>query len=100
MRAKSPRFAGWRRWLQPETYASKPANPALRLTKKLLVALVGASVLLAGVLMIVTPGPAVVVIPLGLAILAVEFTWARRWLRKVQAYSRIAKRRLRKRRAE
>ena len=32
--------------------------------------------------MIVLPGPAVVVVPLGLAILATEFIWARRWLRK------------------
>lgn len=95
---KSARFVGWRRWLQPETYAARPSNPALRLTKKLLVAIVGSSVVLAGIVMIVTPGPAIVVIPLGLAILAVEFAWARRWLKKVQAYSRIAKRRLRKRR--
>ena len=30
--------------------------------------------------MLVLPGPAVVVIPAALAILAVEFLWARRWL--------------------
>lgn len=34
--------------------------------------------------MIVTPGPAFVVIPVGLAILAVEFVWARRWLKKIR----------------
>lgn len=38
-------------------------------------------VLLAGVVMLVTPGPAFVVIPLGLAILATQFRWARRLLR-------------------
>lgn len=96
---KPARFVGWRRWLQPETYASRPSNPALRLAKRLLVAIVGFSVVLAGMVMIVTPGPAIVVVPLGLAILAVEFAWARRWLKKVQAYSRVARRRLRKRRA-
>ena len=37
-----------------------------------------------GVALIVLPGPALVVIPLGLAILGVEFAWARRWLRKVR----------------
>ena len=36
--------------------------------------------LLAGILMIVLPGPAFVFIPAGLAILATEFAWARRWL--------------------
>jgi hypothetical protein len=34
--------------------------------------------------MIVTPGPALVLVPLGLAILAIEFAWARRVLRRVR----------------
>jgi hypothetical protein len=34
--------------------------------------------------MIVLPGPAFIVIPLGLGILSIEFAWARRWLRKVK----------------
>ena len=42
-------------------------------------AVVGGTVLLVGVAMLVLPGPAFVVIPLGLAILATEFVWAR-WL--------------------
>jgi tellurite resistance protein TerC len=42
---------------------------------------VGSTVLLLGVAMIVLPGPAFVLIPLGLAILATEFLWARRLLR-------------------
>jgi tellurite resistance protein TerC len=41
---------------------------------------IGTTVLLIGVVMIVAPGPAMIVIPLGLAILATEFVWARRWL--------------------
>jgi uncharacterized protein (TIGR02611 family) len=48
--------------------------------KKTLVALVGGSLLLAGLAMLVLPGPAFVVIPAALAILAIEFVWARRWL--------------------
>ena len=48
--------------------------------KKTLVALVGGSVLLAGLALLVLPGPAFVVIPAALAILAIEFVWARRWL--------------------
>ncbi len=38
--------------------------------------------MLVGVILIVTPGPAVVVIPIGLAILATEYAWARRYLQK------------------
>ncbi len=56
----------------------------LRQARRLVVAVVGATVLAAGVVMIVTPGPAVLVIPLGLAILATEFVWARRLLRQVR----------------
>jgi tellurite resistance protein TerC len=39
--------------------------------------IIGFSVLGVGIIMIVTPGPAVVVIPVGLAILATEYAWAR-----------------------
>ena len=46
---------------------------------------VGGTVLIAGLIMIFTPGPAVVVVPLGLSILAIEFVWARRWLKKIKA---------------
>ena len=52
--------------------------------RRIVIAMVGATVLLLGVIMIVTPGPALVMIPLGLAILSIEFTWARYWLRKVR----------------
>jgi tellurite resistance protein TerC len=52
--------------------------------RRIVIAVVGTSVLLLGVVMLVTPGPAVVVIPVGLAILAVEFVWARRWLKKLR----------------
>ena len=45
------------------------------------------SVLLFGVALIVLPGPALVVIPVGLAILGLEFAWARRWLRHVKERS-------------
>jgi tellurite resistance protein TerC len=55
-----------------------------RFARRIVIGLVGATVLLAGVIMIVTPGPAFVVIPVGLAILGLEFAWARRWLAKVR----------------
>ena len=46
------------------------------------------SVVLLGFVLIFTPGPAILVIPLGLAILASEFLWARRLLRKVRDHLR------------
>jgi tellurite resistance protein TerC len=52
----------------------------MSLFKKTLIALVGGGLLLAGLAMLVLPGPAFVVIPAALAILAIEFVWARRWL--------------------
>lgn len=52
--------------------------------RRIAVAVVGVTVLLLGVVMLVTPGPALVVIPLGLAILSIEFAWARHWLRRVR----------------
>jgi len=48
--------------------------------RKVAVAVLGFIVLAFGVALIVLPGPAVLVIPLGLAILATEFVWARRLL--------------------
>lgn len=62
--------------------------------RRVVVAVVGSTVVLIGVAMLVLPGPAMVVIPVGLAILGLEFAWARRWLRHVkeaaaQAASRL-----------
>jgi hypothetical protein len=50
--------------------------------KRFLIALIGGTILLLGVAMVILPGPAIVVIPAGLAILATEFIWAKRWLAK------------------
>ena len=52
--------------------------------RRIVVGVVGVTVLLIGVIMLVTPGPALVVIPVGLAILSIEFTWARSWLKKLR----------------
>jgi uncharacterized protein (TIGR02611 family) len=48
--------------------------------KRIAVTVIGFAVLLAGLVMIVTPGPGIVVILLGLAILATEWAWAERAL--------------------
>jgi uncharacterized protein (TIGR02611 family) len=44
--------------------------------------LTGMTVLIAGLIMLVTPGPAFVLIPIGLAMLSLEFVWAERLLEK------------------
>jgi tellurite resistance protein TerC len=67
----------------PKSLASQLRRGAWRL----IILVVGGSVLAVGVAMIVLPGPAFVVIPAGLAILATEFVWARRLLRRVRDYA-------------
>lgn len=52
--------------------------------KRVIVIVIGFTILAAGIAMIVLPGPAVVVIPVGLAILATEFLWARKLLGRVK----------------
>ena len=53
-----------------------------------MILLLGSSVLLVGVAMIILPGPAILVIPAGLAILATEFAWARALLHKIKDKAR------------
>ena len=70
-----------------------PPIPFLDLTtmkkaKRILVAVVGMTVLVLGIALVVLPGPAFLAIPAGLAILAVEFAWARRWLRNARDFWR------------
>ena len=53
---------------------------------------VGLLVLAAGIAMLALPGPAFVVIPIGLAILSLEFAWAERLLEKALIKGEEAKR--------
>ena len=67
-----------------------------RTIKRFLIGAAGGVVLAVGLAMVVLPGPAIIVIPLGLAILATEFAWAKRWLEKVKLMALKAKRTLEK----
>ncbi|MDP1797695.1 MAG: PGPGW domain-containing protein [Planctomycetaceae bacterium] len=60
-----------------------------RQARKIVIAVIGGTVILAGVAMLALPGPGWVTIFGGLAILATEFAWAR-WVLKV-AKERLAK---------
>ncbi|MDD5757880.1 MAG: PGPGW domain-containing protein [Desulfobulbaceae bacterium] len=52
--------------------------------KRLIRIVIGTTILIVGVFMIVLPGPAVVVIPVGLMILATEFVWARKLMERFE----------------
>jgi uncharacterized protein (TIGR02611 family) len=56
-----------------------------RNAKRLMILILGAAVLLAGIAMLALPGPGVLVIILGLVILATEFAWAERMLDRTTA---------------
>ena len=68
--------------------------PNLKFLKRIVVAIVGFTVLLVGIATIILPGPAFIIIPLGLAILATEFVWAQRLLTKAKAYFEKQRRRV------
>lgn len=50
--------------------------------KKLIIFLVGISIVLIGCILFFSPFPAIIIIPLGLALLATEFIWAKKLLKK------------------
>ena len=56
-----------------------------RWARRIVVAVIGGTLLTIGIAMVVLPGPAIVVVPLGLGVLGLEFAWARYWLRKLRA---------------
>lgn len=55
-----------------------------KLAKRIAITIIGVSILAVGIVMIVAPGPALVLIPVGLAILGLEFAWARAWLKRLR----------------
>jgi tellurite resistance protein TerC len=60
------------------------AKITYKTARRVVVLAVGSTIVLFGIVMLVTPGPGLIVIPIGLAILGAEFAWARIWLRKVR----------------
>lgn len=62
----------------------KDRNSLWRLARRFAIGITGGIVVLIGVAMIVLPGPAIVVIPIGLGILGLEFPFAQRWLRVIK----------------
>jgi uncharacterized protein (TIGR02611 family) len=52
--------------------------------RRVVIGVIGGTILVGGFIMILTPGPGLAAIILGLAILALEFAWAKLWLAKVK----------------
>lgn len=67
-----------------KTSSNQIINGTLRHARRVIVAIIGITVLLIGMVMIVLPGPAIIVIPLGLSILAIEFVWAKKLLHRIK----------------
>ena len=67
-------------WLMDHTILK-----TIKQAKRLIIIVIGFTVLLIGIAMIVLPGPAVVAIPLGLGILATELVWARKLIDKLKS---------------
>lgn len=56
--------------------------------KRLFLTALGIFLLIIGVVFILLPGPAILFLPLGLALLSLEFDWAKRWLKYCQRWMR------------
>ncbi len=70
-------------------------NPITSLVTKVVVTAVGVAVVGAGLVMMVTPGPGIVGIAVGLGILSWEYEWADRWVKKARAKAHEAAERAR-----
>jgi Putative transmembrane protein (PGPGW) len=65
--------------------ACSVSSDSLKRAKRLVKIVVGFTALLLGIIMLVTPGPGIVAIGFGLALLGAEFVWARRLLNRLKA---------------
>ena len=55
-----------------------------KMLRRVVVGVIGGTIVMIGVALLVLPGPAFIVIPLGLVVLGSEFAWARRLLRRAK----------------
>jgi len=63
---------------------------AYRAARRVAIAVIGGTIVLLGVAMLVLPGPGLLTIVAGLAVLGLEFAFARRWLRRAKKAARDA----------
>jgi tellurite resistance protein TerC len=82
-----PAVMSWRQRLNKKFHLDE-----MPVVRKVVYSVVGLTVLLLGIAMVVLPGPAIIFIPLGLAILASEYAWARRIIRRGRVFVEKQKR--------
>jgi len=62
--------------------AASPLAKIESIARRVIAATVGCTLLAIGAVLLVLPGPGLLAIWIGLGVLAAEFAWARRWLRR------------------
>jgi tellurite resistance protein TerC len=61
-----------------------------RTARRIVIAVIGTTIVLLGIAMLVLPGPGILTIILGLMLLGVEFAFARRWLARLKTTTKKA----------
>ena len=64
---------------------SKLESATYRTARRIVISVIAATLVATGIVLVFTPGPAILMFWLALALLAAEFAWARRWLRTLKA---------------
>ncbi|MEW6990251.1 PGPGW domain-containing protein [Colwelliaceae bacterium 6441] len=75
-------------YVHRESVKLKGINNMRLKIKNALIAILGFSFLAVGLVFILLPGPAVIFLPLGLALLSLQFDWAKVWLKRSQGMMR------------
>ena len=76
-----------RRWYE----LGRSPNVIVRQAYRMIILVVGLTIVAAGLAMFVLPGPGIIVVLAGLALLATEFVWARLLLQRARRYAVKAK---------
>ncbi len=76
-----------RRWYE----LGRSPNVIVRQAYRMIILVVGLTIVAAGLAMFVLPGPGIIVVLAGLALLATEFVWARLLLQRARRYAEKAK---------
>jgi len=76
-----------RRWYE----LGKSSNVIVRQAYRMIILVVGLTIVAAGIAMFVLPGPGILVVLAGLGLLATEFVWARLLLQRAKKYAEKAK---------
>ncbi len=68
-----------------------PWITTVKQAKRLITIVIGFTILLLGIIMLVTPGPGIAAIILGLALLGTEFIWAKKLMKRFNHHANNVK---------